>query len=243
MRRWRKSHGYPASRDAGILGEYVKKLRQEAEDFTKEPLTVTAASFPNLVALYEEDVVDAFEWAGLKHQEFYLSHPLRAVSGQYAAYGFGLCSDYKEKETCREEEKKLPLGRTVNIQFTKDALIVEVPTLRLAERPIMYWAHTFIDFELGYNSRNSSQFWESVRARIEDHFRKNLHADDWNEFSDIPSKVFVVGDKSVHDENFRSVVNEACFWKRGELEFFDDDVIFKTAKGTAEIMRRSLWFK
>jgi hypothetical protein len=165
---------------------------------------------------------------------------LRAVSGQYAANGFGLCPDYKAKESCIEEEKELPLERTVHIEFTKEALILEVPLLQAARRSILDPSSTFVDFELGYNRRDvSPKYWDSVKARIENFF-KVLNAENWRG-SWIPSKVFLVGDESVQDEHFRSVVTEACFWKQDELEFFDDDVFFKTAKGTAELARRQLY--
>jgi hypothetical protein len=47
--------------------------------------------------------------------------------------------------------------------------------------------------------------------------------------------------KSVQDKDFRSAVTEACFWSQDDLEFFDDDVIFMIAKGTAELAKRELY--
>jgi hypothetical protein len=239
-RKCKKNLGYPSTQDVGILGDYIKQLRQQAEEHLGEPISIAAAAFPNLIALYLEDVKDAFEWAGLNYEAFHSHHPMRAVSGQYAANGFGLCSNYKVKELCKEEDKQLPIQRTVNIEFTKEALIVEVPLMRVARSSILYPSDTFVDFELGYNGRDvSPKYWDSVKARIVNFFKYH-NAENWND-SWTPSKVFVVGDESVQDEHFRSVITDACFWKKDELQFFDDDVFFKTAKGTAELARRQLY--
>jgi hypothetical protein len=149
----------------------VEQLHQKAEESMGEPISMAAATFPNLIALHEEDVTDAFEWAGLIYQNFLVYQPSRAVSGQYAANGFGLCSDYEDKESCLEEEEQLPIERTVNIEFTNEALIVEVPVIKAARSPIMWPSESFIDFELGYSRKdNYSNYWVFVKEWIEKSF-------------------------------------------------------------------------
>jgi hypothetical protein len=68
-RSLRKRLGYPTSHDVGILGSYLKQLFEMAKDHVGgEEISRAAASFPFLVGLYQEDINDAMEWDGVKHQ-------------------------------------------------------------------------------------------------------------------------------------------------------------------------------
>lgn len=59
--RRRKSQGLPASEDVGILADMLGDLRTAAEEYLGSSIYYALAACPNLVALYREDIEDAFE--------------------------------------------------------------------------------------------------------------------------------------------------------------------------------------
>jgi hypothetical protein len=236
-RSLRRRLGYPASPDVGILGSYLKQLFEIAKDHVEgEGISRAAASFPFLVGLYQEDINDAMEWAGVKHQNIEAYEPSKDVSSHYAANGFGLCSNYKDPDSCFAEFPGFPTDYTVNIQFTRNALIVELPEMHAAHNPILYFAYSLLDFDLGFDQRdNIPNYWAVVQERMESFFKTRR----W--WVGVPSKVFIVGDESANEEKFLAMVQDACYWKKGDLEIFVDDVFFMTAIGTAELAKRE-WY-
>jgi hypothetical protein len=237
-RRFWKRLGLPASTDVRIIGEYVKVLREDVEEQLGETVWRAAVSFPRLLALYKEDISDALEWAGIEYQDVISFEPLTDASANYAANGFGLCHEYKDSDRCQEEKHKFPLQNTIHIQFTNNALVVELVTMFYAESYILWPNMAIQDFDLGFNNQNISvDYWDLVRERMIGLFKRN----EWTWNPDPPTQVFITGDDSALDETFRKVVREACSWKDNDPEYFDDDVYFMTAKGTAELSKRQYY--
>jgi hypothetical protein len=151
-------------------------------------------------------------------------------------HGFGLCSKYKDPDSCYAEFPSFPTKYTVNIQFTRNSLIVELPEMHAAQNPILYFAYSLLDFDLGFDQRdNIPNYWAVVQERMESFFKTRR----W--WAGVPSKVFIVGDESANDKKFLATVQDACYWKKGDLEIFVDDIFFMTAKGTAELAKRE-WY-
>lgn len=98
LRKMWKRLGLPAS-NARVLGEMAAALKSKTEHFLGHPISKVAGSFPKFVALYDEEVLDAFEWVGPEYQQVYLTSTclIRPIASVYAAAGFGLCSDYKTR--------------------------------------------------------------------------------------------------------------------------------------------------
>ena len=77
LRRERKAQGLPASEDVGTLSVMLRALRDAAESYLGHEISSALAATPNLVALYQEDVDDAFEYLGLENLDDpnpFLSH-------------------------------------------------------------------------------------------------------------------------------------------------------------------------
>lgn len=83
-------------------------------------------SYPGIVALYDEDIVDAADYLGvfaLKGLHFYQP---REIVAAYAGHGMGLCDSYKDKdkdkEEYREEGLSMPARYTLLVEYTVGAL-------------------------------------------------------------------------------------------------------------------------
>ena len=103
LRRERKAQGLPASEDVGTLSVMLQALRDAAESYLGHEISSALAATPNLVALYQEDVDDAFEYVGLKSLDdpnplFRMFHETAAAA---ASYGIGLCHDYTDRDQRR----------------------------------------------------------------------------------------------------------------------------------------------
>ena len=107
LRKARKAIGLPASSDIGCLAMMFSDLRVAVEEQVG-PITSAGVTTMNLVALYDEDLHDAFEYVSLEYITFpvgYVGHNiLYETSAAYAGYGYGLCTDYDtDLEACRNE--------------------------------------------------------------------------------------------------------------------------------------------
>ncbi|EAW14938.1 uncharacterized protein ACLA_003510 [Aspergillus clavatus NRRL 1] len=67
LRSLHKWIGLSASADVGVLAALVRELQAQAEGVVSVPLATLpiVKSTPYLIALYEEDIRDAFEYLGL----------------------------------------------------------------------------------------------------------------------------------------------------------------------------------
>lgn len=106
-RKFKKLIGFPASPDVGALGNVLKQLRSKTEEELGHAISTVVTASPRLKALYEEDIVDAIEYAGLKpltnRAPFRQPHELSAA---YAGNGLGLCKHYVDFGVCQAEENR-----------------------------------------------------------------------------------------------------------------------------------------
>jgi hypothetical protein len=124
-RRLRKLLGFPASHDVGILSRLLDPLREQVEERLGRKVSSAIVTFPNLVALYDEDIVDAMDYAGLTplHTKFGgVGSQSHEASTAYAGYGLGLCSNYTDWNQCDEEEKQRPLQQVLTILSQRQPL-------------------------------------------------------------------------------------------------------------------------
>ena len=100
----RKAMGLPASQDIGVISAMTKNLQSKAEAFLNTELTSPpiVAATPSLIAMYEEDIVDAFEFAGLDLAGVLrLNRFVHETNVAYVGYGLGLCADYTDRVLVR----------------------------------------------------------------------------------------------------------------------------------------------
>lgn len=93
--------GLPASEDVGYLADVLSDLRAQVEKYRGAPIEYAGVTTLYLIALYQEDLEDAFEHMGLG----FLSFPVRydvlyETSAAYAGYSYGLCFDYTDRAVC-----------------------------------------------------------------------------------------------------------------------------------------------
>lgn len=236
-RKARKAIGLPASQDVGFLAKMLSDLRTLVEEQTGKPIESAGMATLNLVALYPEDLQDAFEYVGLR----YLTFPVRydvlyETSAAYAGYGYGLCSDYTDRKACRQEQEDMPSDVVMAVLYTRTVLTVSLSVMGSAyylyEPPYRH----LLDFSLGYDARSlhaaDNEYWDAVGLKLEQIMIENP-------YYERPAKVLLMGD-CVQDETFQSVLKKALSNQMANLpEILSDDSEGVAAKGTAEFAKRS----
>jgi hypothetical protein len=242
-RRWRKAQGLPASEDVGILAEMLAALRTAAERYLGSSIYYALAACPNLVALYREDIEDAFEYLSLRS----LDNPnnlyrlFREPAGAEASYGLGLCHDPSNVDRCNKEQHEMPIATVLTVLYTRNALCAEVSVMKSAYAYYPYpTSPPSMDFNLGsqalHDNPDEEYYWQAVRDRIVAGVAGGLPAN-------RPTKVFLLGE-STHEDKFRAAMEDTLKTILGYVpEIYDKDPVFNAARGAAEFARRGgfLW--
>ncbi len=186
------------------------------------PITAAGVTTVNLVALYDEDLHDAFEYVGLEYITFpmgYVGHNiLYETSAAYAGYGYGLCTDYDtDLEACRNEQYNMTDEVVMAVLYTDTVLSVSLSVIRSAyalwEPPYRYLAN----FDLGYNANvemNPEEYWSAVELKLQQTMIDNPGYE-------RPSKVLLMGDRT-NDREFKETLIEALGEQMKELpEIFE----------------------
>jgi hypothetical protein len=122
-RRANKALGYPATPDVGRLSSLISDLKMATEaklgGLTLDRIVVTT---PNFVALTQEDINDAIEYAGLRSWLVYrIPYPGRIseASAAFGANGNGLCKNYTDLYECQDEEEDMPWHQVMSISYVR----------------------------------------------------------------------------------------------------------------------------
>ncbi len=235
----RKNAGLPASGDMAVLSTMLASLREAVESHLGHCVYSAAATMPHLVALYLEDIHDAFEYLDLQ----YLDMPVRygrlhETSTAYAGYGFGLCSRYTDLPTCKAQQQAMPDDVVMAVLYTASALTV---TLSVIKSAYYLWEPSYRhieDFDLGSDAKHDNPdetyYWERVRDRLREIII--LH-----QYYERPSKVLLLGE-SAHEKQFQRILNEALKGVMDTLpEMYQADAERVAAVGAAEMAKRAPW--
>ena len=235
-RKMRKTIGLPASPDVGHLAKMLSELRTLVEEQIGEPIESAGAATLNLVALYPEDLQDAFEYVGLR----YLTFPVRydtlyETSAAYTGYGYGLCSDYTDRITCKQEQVNMPSDVVMAVLYTRTALTVSLSVMKSAYYLYEPLNRLLSDFSLGYDARSLStdeeDYWDAVRSKLQQILIKNP-------YYERPAKVMLMGD-CIRDERFQRTLQEALSNQTVQLpDILIEDSENVAAKGAAELAKR-----
>ena len=233
----RKEAGLPASEDVAVLSEMLASLRKATESQLGHRVHSAAATMPHLLALYFEDIHDAFEYLDLQ----YLDMPVRygqlcETSATYAGYGFGLCSNYSDLATCKTEQQAMPDEVVMAVLYTSSALTV---TLSVMKSAYYLWEPPYRhleDFGLGSNAThdnpNEAYYWERVRDRLRELLVEH-------QYYERPSRVLLLGE-SVHEKCFRHILIEALESVMHPLPVIHQkDADYVAALGAAEMAKRA----
>ena len=241
-RQKRKAKGLPASQDVAVPATMHSSLRVAAEAFLGHPIDAALAATPNLVALYNEDVDDAFEYLSLKSldRSNYLYELFREPAAVEASHGIGICHHPEDHDTCLEELKQMNDTSVLTVLYTKDALCVEISIMYSVG---FYWPipsePTSMDFTLGSDAKHDNPkeeyYWEAVKDRIIAGVVVNGRG--------TIEKSFLFGE-SADDHHVRCLLEDTL----AEIQSYVPDLyvaadpVFAASRGAAEIARRGgLW--
>ena len=215
----------------------LERLRGEVVAQTGLGVTSAAVITPNLPALYEEDLLDVFEYVGLDFVT--LDQPrffdyLYETSAAYAGYGFGLCTNYRNQTDCQREERGMNATNILSILYTDDILTVDLDLV--ASAYYIYFPRTlnaseFYDGYLtgGLGKGRRADYWDHVEERMS----KTLGS--WR--GAFLSKVVLMGNR-VEEENFRRRLDRALLARGNRPELLSWEAEFVAAKGVAEMAKR-----
>lgn len=179
--RWRRSVnkklGRPATPDVGTLAGMLMALRDAVSLALARPLASVAVSHPPVSGLAAYDLADALEHAGLR--PWLTSEPAEAglyparlteAHAVFAAYGQGLCNNYKDLFECWEEEERMVHHTALLVGFTRGDLRAEVVALRAPFEWDQGVVDMFVDLGAGLdgmgNFESAVAFWAHVRDQL-----------------------------------------------------------------------------
>lgn len=170
-RKARKAAGLPASEDVAILATILRSLREAVESNLGHHIRSAVTTVPHLLALYLEDLQDAFEFLGMELLDLPVRYGLlRETSAAYAGYGFGLCSDYAERPACKTEQQNAPNDVVMAVLYTSSALTVTLSVMKSAyylwESPERHIEDLGLGSDAKTDNRNEEFYWEQVRDRL-----------------------------------------------------------------------------
>jgi hypothetical protein len=237
LRSLRKAIGLPASGDVAALTTMIRDLRCKAEASLgiKINLIPLVAVTPTLIALYEEDIVDAFNYTRLELASIYSSgRDVTETSAAFAGYGQGLCSTYTDLKGCKSELYTMPSEDVLSILYTRGALRTVYAPMHSAYLMFRLQIGWTQDWDLGFDARNEDRYWKRVGDALQ-YWKRTLPG------SKGPVKVLLLGD-SAGDKTFRSVLEESLRGTMAEMPvIFEEGSEFVAARGAAELARRSIY--
>lgn len=126
----RKATGLPATSDVSEPARLIVALRYSVESHLgRQRIAGAAVTIPLLAALYQENLEDAFEYAGLlyiPHYPYWYGGVFHETGAVYVGNGFGLCSNYTDPVGCDLERKNPPHQPTnqnfVSVSYTRGLL-------------------------------------------------------------------------------------------------------------------------
>jgi hypothetical protein len=233
----RKSIGLPATVDVGVLSKLIQDLRLKAEPDLGIHITSAVMAVSHLVALYQDDVEEAFEYVGIEYVEpnRYYRPVFWETAAAYAGYGFGLCEHYADPEVCADEEQRMETESILAVHYSKTALMTSLAVMKTAASVWEPDYRRMEDFTLGHDTigdgEGEEEYWDAVRVSLQALMVRH-------KYYDRPSKIILTGDM-VLDETFTHVLKEAMVNVMGKVPpIFSRDPELVAAKGAAEFRRR-----
>ncbi|KAK0516273.1 hypothetical protein JMJ35_000876 [Cladonia borealis] len=201
MRKLRKAIGFPASVYVEELAKMLLALRAAVEEKVG-PITSAGVTTMNLVALYEEDLRDAFEYVSLK----YIAFPVGWVGQVFTKLAL-------HPKACMREQYAMCDEVVMAVLYTDTALSVSLSVIRPAYAlwEPEYWY--LADFDLGYNTyvevESPEEYWSAVWLKIQQIMIENPGYTP-------PSKVLLMGDRT-DEREFREILVRVLWEQMGEL--------------------------
>ena len=243
-RQWRrtirKRLGWPASSDVGIIAEILQECADAVEAVSRGiEINAALATMPNAMALYAEDVQDAFEsigWRALNGHNVYAVP--RALPAAYVGYGFGLCDRPEDFEACVEQENGMPRRGIVIIEDGMGAVATDA---RGMSTPMYVFNDNYAT--LDWDAWNPSfekmreNVAQDVRIAVESLVARSPGVEPGERIVD---EVLVVGQVSHGLELSAIVKDEVARVQDKEATIWSNDTEWVVARGAAELAKRIL---
>ncbi|QKX57198.1 uncharacterized protein TRUGW13939_04306 [Talaromyces rugulosus] len=226
-RAFRKKLGLPASSDVKILSELVKELLTLAPS----SLPYTIISYPGIIALYSEDIIDTAEYLGLRKLQGYYTYHLREIVAAYSGHGMGLCRHFENKDQCENESSQLPDRVTLLVEYTEQALLLQTSVLREAIDLGGTYILAAASFELGGNSQMAGHACR-VAEFVDQFLRK------WYQGQLIPEEILVIITGNL-DDSVREAIQEAVKGLVAKVQLTASQSEYVAARGAAELAWRA----
>jgi hypothetical protein len=236
-RKVRKQLGFPASSDVQILADMLKALVQLLPGDPPTQLLSGRISYPSILALYHEDIVDAAEYVGVQLPKGMRGWQPRELTAAYAGYGMGLCPSFDNKKKCRSEELELPPRSAILIEYTKHALVLHTSNMREAEDLANqhFWGQA--SFTLGSENKHAVNHPEEVGKFVLEFLHKEFQLDPPAEgiLAIMTGSPGNVGDVSVQD-----AIRHAFAQKGFKVSLRTSDPEYVAVRGAAELAWRAM---
>lgn len=241
-RKFRRSIGLPSCDEARIFASMIRPLKDIIESRLNRTITHAQASFPSLIALYDEDVWDAFDYVGLIFQEFILwEKTMPDLSANYASQGLYLCKHYKDPDICRVEQRELDKAETgsfstFNFHLSEEALYLSIPVIRSPYSFNLFGDCHFEGSHLGLRAKWGSDqdaYWDKVEGVLETVVQNCKSV--WQ--YEALHKVFITG-SGAQEATFVDIVKKISSKRGTDVEYIMDEPCTLTATGTAELAKR-----
>jgi len=211
-----------------------------------------------MLALYDEDIYDIAEYAGLDATE---THPWETqyfpetllstlrfrrqpkyIDSAFMGYGLGLCEHPESDSRCKDEEAEMPNRDLITVYVSRGAVDVECPWSgrRVARTDTLSWQQhvSYFDDDLGLDSGDNigENYWFNMHTLL-------LNCMDvignWRYVTDVLLVGEMAGDERVEKEVIKAVKNRP---QVEEPRVYKDELpVFVPSRGAAEMAARILW--
>jgi hypothetical protein len=231
--------GRPSTTEIGIIASFLSEIKAKMQEQTGLVVDQAVIAIPNLFEAdniqrqqFQLDLDEASTYAGIK--PIFEPSWISAASAGIASQGWGLCSDYTDTLACEAEEETMPIETVLTVEYTKDALVVAMFTMRTASS--VSDKVTRIYFDIGADHSREEDHWKVVKDRIQ-----NLPM---NIYKKTPTKVLVTGAEASSTE-FLAALREALEGlgidkASSETVGRGYDPTFVVARGAAEFAKRKV---
>lgn len=245
LRSLRKRMGLPASSDVAVLIKMIKELGNVATDPDLMPRPVVL-SYPALVGLCEEDILDAAEYHHITLEKWQSSHQPREIYAAYAGHGMGLCESYMGKEKCRSEELAMPVHEVLLVEYTQYALLLHASVMREARDVLLSYGGVAASFKLGSINAGVEGHTEHVTAFVLEylHTKYPVLGTPDNPIMGLPKEIMVImtgNPEAVGDSAVQKAIEDAVKALGSTATMITDMPEYAASRGAAELARRA-WF-
>jgi hypothetical protein len=239
-RNFRKSLGFPTSNEVGALSSVIKELKKKTEESLGHSICAAAAAVPDFPAIYDEDLYDAFEYAGLNylqigwhaHYRTFLTYDSQAA---LARHNLSMCWDLSSPYACERDDLTETLDSYLLVTYTKSDFMIS--GLGAHAHDLYYLdRQTTLGLELGSGSSlrqtDAPVYWDKVGDMVMQTAKRTYTA----------NKIIYVGDDAV-DNEFYEFVNDRVkedLQKKNVTTFMaiTGDPVYVQAKGAAVLAQR-----